>query len=179
MDTDHSTTLQYKAYEALRRQEAAAAVGWGGLEHSAGDKSPRAANLNPPPPIGPPPSLPRQTNKAGGRKAVDEAVDPARGEQLLTSQQSVVGVRSTAAAADMSGEKSFYPDSGDQAARDQVSCIVDGQLYLTNYRGVSERGRERDGEREGVGGRKDGGTEGERKNEGQKRGKERALHTQD
>ena len=30
----------------------------------------------------------------------------------------------------------FYPDSGEQADRDAISCIVPGELYLTNFRGV-------------------------------------------
>ena len=30
----------------------------------------------------------------------------------------------------------FYPDSGSQADRDAISCIIPGELYLTNFRGV-------------------------------------------
>ena len=30
----------------------------------------------------------------------------------------------------------FYPDSGSQADRDAISCVVPGELYLTNFRGV-------------------------------------------
>jgi hypothetical protein len=34
------------------------------------------------------------------------------------------------------GPIKFYPDSGEQADRDAISCIVPGELYLTNFRGV-------------------------------------------
>jgi predicted protein tyrosine phosphatase len=33
----------------------------------------------------------------------------------------------------------FYPDSGMQADRDAISCIVPGELYLTNFRGVGRK----------------------------------------
>ena len=33
----------------------------------------------------------------------------------------------------------FYPDSGSQADRDAISCVVPGELYLTNFRGVGRR----------------------------------------
>lgn len=136
---------QFKAYEAARRQqEAAADVGWGKLEsmtvgNGNNDKTIRnseaAITAHPPLPPGPPPSLPRKMNQTGSGDGNQESTCNGKasvGESVESHSRDASDMMDKG----LSPQVRFYPDSGDQAARDEVSCIVEGKLYLTNFRGV-------------------------------------------
>ena len=156
---------QYRAYEAAIRLREAEAVGWGEAASPTQDAQGNTARAKPqekmaapapstlPLPLGPPKHNPRLKNKHVGavEHAGGGAASASRSQPLIIDSGADEEGRGTgestagASCAPMDGEigggepwkhMDFHPDCGDQAARDEVSCIVDGQLYLTNFRGV-------------------------------------------
>jgi protein-tyrosine phosphatase len=92
--------------------------------------------------------------KAAGRQRLEEQEDKSIQQQIAQQCEGFANQKEEVGAGEAIAESStsktledkielaeeFWPDSGDQATRNEVSCILQGSLYLTNFRGVENAG---------------------------------------